>query len=133
MSETGAAREDATKFIDGARDAARRAAEGARGMADKAEETARQATSSAEKLAGGVVTELARVSREAQAALFEDARAAISAFETLVGAATLADAAQIQIDFLSGRARRNVERARSIAEYVAKSVGEARARPDGAP
>ena len=131
MSEAGAPREGATRIVEGARDAALRAAASAREMAAKAVETAGEATSTAVNLAAGVVSEFAHASRQAQAALFEDARAAISAFETMLGAATLTDAAQIQIDFLSGRARKNVERARAVAEYVAKTVSDrqAAARP----
>jgi hypothetical protein len=101
-----------------ARDFALHAADRVRDGAASAHEQAQQATKAAESLATGAVTELARISRVAQTAVFDDVKAAIDAFTDITRAKTLADAAQIQFDYLGARSRVNVERVQSAVEFV---------------
>ncbi len=121
MSDT--ADTGATKPSDEARAFASDAADAARKFAKDAERLTGKATSKAETLAAEAVSEMARISRAAQSAAFEDTRATIDAFENIAQAATLADAAQIHIDYLSARARANVERAKSVASYLTSALG----------
>ena len=118
----------ANSAAEAAREYALKAASRVQDGANAAHEKAQQATAAAESLAAGAVTELAKISREAQAAWFDDAKAAIEAFANVARAKSLPEAAQIQIDYFGGRSRVNVERAKSVAAFVKSKLGEGYAK-----
>jgi hypothetical protein len=118
----------ANSAADAARDYALQAASRVQDGAKTAHEKAQQATAAVESFAAGAVTEIAKISREAQTAWFDDAKAAIEAFANVARAKSLAEAAQIQIDFYGARSRVNVERAKSVAEFVKTKLSEGYAK-----
>ena len=118
----------ANSAADAARDYALQAASRVQDGAKAAHEKAQQATAAVESFAAGAVTEIAKISREAQVAWFDDAKAAIDAFANVARAKSLAEAAQIQIDYFGDRSRVNVERAKSVAAFVKSKFGEGYAK-----
>jgi hypothetical protein len=118
----------ANSAADAARDYALQAATRVQDGAKAAHEKAQQATAAVESFAAGAVTEIAKISREAQTAWFDDAKAAIEAFASVARAKSLAEATQIQIDYFGARSRVNVERAKSVAEFVKSKFGEGYAK-----
>jgi hypothetical protein len=118
----------ANSTADVARDYALQAASRVKDGANAAHEKAQQATAAVEFFAAGAVTEIAKISREAQGAWLDDAKAAIEAFTNVARAKSLAEAAQIQIDYFGDRSRANVERAKSVAAFVKSKFGEGYAK-----
>jgi Phasin protein len=114
----------ANSASDAARDYALQAAGRVQEGAKAAHEKAQQATAAVESFVTGAVTEIAKITREAQGAWLDDAKAAIEAFTNVARAKSLAEAAQIQIDYFGNRSRVNVERAKSVATFVKSKFGE---------
>jgi hypothetical protein len=114
----------ANSAADAARDYALQAANRVQDGAKAAHEKAQQATAAVESFAAGAVTEMAKITREAQGAWLDDTKAAIEAFTNVARAKSLAEAAQIQIDYFCDRSRVNVERAKSVAAFVKSKLGE---------
>ena len=117
-----AAAAPASEFPQVARDYATRAAEAVLGRASAIHDGAGKATAAIEMAATGSVTTVAQVSRDIQNAMFDDAKAAISAFENTVAAGSVADAARIQAAFLRTQLDVNVSRAKTIASLIAEAT-----------
>ena len=118
----------ANSAADAARDYALQAASRVQDGAKAAHEKAQQATAAVESFAAGAVTEIAKISREAQVAWFDDAKAAIDAFANVARAKSLSEAAQIHFDYLGSRSRVNVERAKTAVEFVKSKLGDGYAK-----
>ncbi len=114
----------ANSATEATRDYALQAASRVQEGAKAAHEKAQQATAAVEFFAAGAVTEMAKITREAQGAWLDDTKAAIEAFTNVARAKSLAEAAQIQIDYFGDRSRVNVERAKSVAAFVKSKLGE---------
>lgn len=115
-------------FTQSAREFAINAADRVRENASSVHEKAQQATTTMESFATGTVVELARISRDAQTALFDDVKAALDAFANIARAKSLADAAQLQFDYLGNRSRVNVERMQSAVDFVKTKFNDSYAK-----
>jgi hypothetical protein len=116
--ETAAA--PAAEFPQVARDYATRAAEVVLERATKLHDGAEKATAALEMAATGSVTTVAQVSRDIQNIMFDDAKAAIAAFENTIAAASVSDAARVQADYFRAQFDLNVSRAKNVAGLVAE-------------
>ena len=121
-STTKAAADVKVEIPQAARDYAHRAAETALERAASLHVGAAKATLTLEKTAVSAVSEAARLSRDFQTALFDEAKAAIEAFEHVIAAKSLSEAARIQADFLRARADIAVARAKAASAVAAKVV-----------
>jgi hypothetical protein len=86
------------------------------------EATAAEATAALEEAAAGTVRRLAEMSRNVQAAAFDETRAAALAFENLLKARSLPDAAQNYFDYLRSRADVSAARAKSAVTFMADAA-----------
>ena len=112
----------ANKTIETAREYAHRAAEAALERATSLHAGAAKATATIEVAAVGSVESLAKASREIQAAMFDDAKAAISAFEKTVAAKSVGDAFRVQADYYRAQFDVNVTRAKTVGALVAQAA-----------
>lgn len=110
---------------EAARDLAKRAAETVKEGAESISASAEKATTAVEKAANETVASAVKLTRDLHAAVYDDAKAAIAAFEGVIAARSLGEAAQIQIDYLRARSDANVARAKTFAEFFAKSAENA--------
>src|SRR6202140_2302361 len=70
------------------------------------------------------VSEAAKISRNIQQALFQDAEAFFAGIDKLASAKSLSEAAQIQSDMVRARGEVFVSRAKATTEYLGKLVTE---------
>ena len=68
------------------------------------------------------VTEAAKISRNIQQAMYQDAEAFFAGIDKLASAKSLSEAVQIQSSLLRARGEVFVSRAKATAEYVGKLV-----------
>ena len=114
--------EAANKTIETAREYAHRAAEAVLERATSLHAGAEKATASIESGAIDSVESLAKASREIQNAMFDDAKAAIAAFEKTVAAKSVGDAFRVQTDFYRAQFDVNVSRAKTVGALVAQAT-----------
>lgn len=114
--------EAANKTIETAREYAHRAAEVVLERATSLHAGAEKATDAIETAAVNSVESLAKVSREIQNAIFDDAKAAIAAFEKAVAAKTVGEAFRIQADYYRAQFDVNVSRAKTVGALVAQAA-----------
>ena len=81
-------------------------------------------TSMIEDAATGSVSEAAKISRNIQQAVYEDAETFFAGIDKLASAKSLSEAYQIQSDLARARGEVLVSRAKATAEYVGKLVSE---------
>jgi phasin len=81
-------------------------------------------TSAIETAVAGSVTEAAKISRNIQDALYQDAEAFFAGIDKLASAKSLNEAVQIQSDMLRARGEVFVSRAKASSEYLGKLVTE---------
>ena len=81
-------------------------------------------TSAIETAVAGSVTEAAKISRNIQDALYQDAEAFFAGIDKLASAKSLNEAVQIQSDMLRARGEVFVARAKASSEYLGKLVTE---------
>lgn len=112
----------ATKTIETAREYAHRAAEAVLERATSLHAGAEKATASIETAAVDSVESLAKASREIQNAMFDDAKAAIAAFEKTVAAKSVGDAFRVQADYYRAQFDVNVSRAKTVGALVAQAA-----------
>ena len=79
-------------------------------------------TSAIETAVAGSVTEAAKISRNIQDALYQDAEAFFAGIDRLASAKSLNEAVQIQSDMLRARGEVFVSRAKASSEYLGKLV-----------
>ena len=83
-----------------------------------------KATAAIETAVAGSVSEAAKISRNIQAALYQDAEAFFAGIDKLASAKSLNEAVQIQSDFARSRGEVLVSRAKSTTEYLGKLVAD---------
>lgn len=114
--------ETANKTIETAREYAHRAAEAVLERATSLHVGAEKATATIETAAVDSVESLAKASREIQNAMFDDAKAAIAAFEKTVSAKSVGDAFRVQADYYRAQFDVNVSRAKTVGALVAQAT-----------
>jgi phasin len=105
---------------EAARDFVKRTASTAKERAAELHTGADKFTGVIESAVAGSVSETAKISRNIQQALYEDAEAFFSSLDKLASAKSLNEAVQIQSDLLRSRSEVAVARAKSATEYVGK-------------
>ena len=83
-----------------------------------------RATDAIESAVAGSVSEVAKISRNIQQALYQDAEAFFAGIDKLASAKSLNEAVQIQSDLLRSRGEVLVSRAKASTEYLSKLVSE---------
>ena len=83
-----------------------------------------KATDAIESAVAGSVSEAAKISRNIQQALYQDAEAFFAGIDKLASAKSLNEAVQIQSDLLRSRGEVLVSRAKASTEYLSKLVTE---------
>ena len=83
-----------------------------------------KATDAIESAVAGSVSEVAKISRNIQQALYQDAEAFFAGIDKLASAKSLNEAVQIQSDLLRSRGEVLVSRAKASTEYLSKLVTE---------
>lgn len=118
---------DAMKNIDvpeAARDFVKRAATTAKDRAADLHSGTEKVTAAIETAVSGSVSEAAKISRNLQEAMYQDAQAFFSGIEQLAGAKSLSDAFQIQSDLVRSRGEVLVGRAKSTTDYFSKLMSD---------
>jgi phasin len=107
---------------EAARDFVKRAAGAAKDRAADADARAEKATAAIESVVAGSVAETAKVSRNIQHALYQDAEAFFAGLDKLAAAKSLSEAFEIQSDYVRSRSEAAAARAKATAEYFGKLV-----------
>jgi phasin len=81
-------------------------------------------TAAIETAVAGSVTEAAKISRNIQDAIYQDAEAFFAGIDKLASAKSLTEAVQIQSDMVRARGEAFVSRAKATTEYLGKLVTE---------
>jgi phasin len=81
-------------------------------------------TAAIETAVAGSVTEAAKISRNIQDAIYQDAEAFFAGIDKLASAKSLNEAVQIQSDMLRARGEVLVSRAKASSEYLGKLVAD---------
>src|ERR1700742_4581656 len=81
-------------------------------------------TAAVETAVAGSVAEAAKISRNIQQALYQDAEAFFAGIDKLASAKSLSEAAQIQSELVRARGEVFVSRAKASSEYLGKLVTE---------
>jgi phasin len=81
-------------------------------------------TAAIETAVAGSVSEAAKISRNIQQALYQDAEAFFSGIDKLASAKSLNEAVQIQSDLVRARGEVLVSRAKASTEYLGKLVAD---------
>ena len=83
-----------------------------------------KATAAIETAVTGSVSEAAKISRNIQQAIYQDAEAFFAGIDKLASAKSLNEAVQIQSDMLRARGEVFVSRAKASSEYLGKLVAD---------
>jgi phasin len=83
-----------------------------------------KATDAIETAVAGSVSEAAKISRNIQQAIYQDAEAFFAGIDKLASAKSLNEAVQIQSDMLCARGEVLVSRAKASTEYLGKLVAD---------
>ncbi len=83
-----------------------------------------KATDAFESAVAGSVSEVAKISRNIQQALYQDTQAFFAGIDRLASAKSINEAVQIQSDLLRSRGEVLVSRAKASTEYLSKLVAE---------
>ncbi len=83
-----------------------------------------KATDAIETAVAGSVSEAAKITRNIQQALYQDAEAFFAGIDKLASAKSLNEAVQIQSDMLRARGEVLVSRAKASTEYLGKLVAD---------
>lgn len=109
---------------EAARDFVKRAASTAKDRAADIHTGSEKVTSVIETAAAGSVTEIAKITRNIQKAMYNDVEAYFSGIEKLASAKSLSEAAQIQTDMVKTAGEVLVARAKSTTEYLGKVISD---------
>ena len=107
---------------ESAREFVKRQASTAKERAAEAYAGSEKVTAAIESAAADSVSEVAKISRNIQQAIYQDAEAFFAGIDKLASAKTLNEAVQIQSDLARVRGEVLVSRAKSTAEYLGKIV-----------
>jgi len=83
-----------------------------------------KATDAIETAVAGSVSEVAKISRNIQQAIYQDAEAFFAGIDKLASAKSFNEAVQIQSDMLRARGELLVSRAKASTEYLGKLVAD---------
>jgi phasin len=83
-----------------------------------------KATDAFESAVAGSVSEVAKITRNIQQALYQDTQAFFAGIDRLASAKSINEAVQIQSDLLRSRGEVLVSRAKASTEYLGKLVAE---------
>jgi phasin len=81
-------------------------------------------TAAIETAVAGSVTEAAKISRNIQQAIYQDAEAFFAGIDRLASAKSFSEAVQIQSDMVRSRGEVFMSRAKSTADYLGKLAAE---------
>jgi phasin len=109
---------------EAARDFVKRSANTAKERAADVFAGSEKVTAAIETAAADSVSEAAKISRNIQQALYQDAEAFFAGIDKLASAKSFSEAMQIQSDFARSRGEVLVSRAKSTSEYVGKLVAD---------
>ena len=109
---------------EAAREFVKKQADAAKVRAADAYAGSEKVTSVIESAVAGSVSEAAKISRNIQQALYQDAEAFFAGIDKLASAKSLSEAAQIQSDLVRARGEVLVSRAKASTEYLGKLVTE---------
>src|SRR3981081_2913444 len=109
---------------EAARDFVKKQAETAKVRAADLHAGSEKVTAAIETAVSGSVSEAAKISRNIQQALFQDAEAFFAGIDKLASAKSINEAVQIQSDLVRERGELLVSRAKSSTEYLGKLVAE---------
>src|SRR4030081_1051180 len=109
---------------EAAREFVKKQAETAKVRAADRHAGSKKVTDAIETAVAGSVSEAAKISRNIQQALYQDAEAFFAGIDKLASAKSLNEAVQIQSDMLRARGEVLVSRAKSTSEYFGKLVTE---------
>jgi phasin len=107
---------------EAARDFVKKQTETAKERAADLHAGSEKVTAVIETAVAGSVSEAAKISRNIQAALYQDAEAFFAGIDRLASAKSLNEAVQIQSDMLRARGEVFVSRAKASTEYLGKLV-----------
>ena len=83
-----------------------------------------KATDAIESVVAGSVSEVAKISRNIQQAIYQDAEAFLAGIDKLASAKSLNEAVQIQSDLVRARGEVLASRAKASTEYLGKLVAD---------
>ncbi|MBA7652683.1 hypothetical protein ES703_60520 [subsurface metagenome] len=109
---------------EAAREFVKKQADAAKVRAADAYAGSEKVTAAIETAVSGSVTEAAKISRNIQQAMYQDAEAFFAGIDQLASAKSLSEAYQIQSDLARARGEVLVSRAKATAEYVRNLVSE---------
>jgi phasin len=109
---------------EAAREFVKKQAETAKERAADLHAGSEKVTAAIETAVAGSVSEAAKISRNIQAALYQDAEAFFAGIDKLASAKSLNEAVQIQSDMLRTRGEVFVSRAKASTEYLGKLVAD---------
>ena len=107
---------------EAARDFVKRAATNAKERAADVYAGSEKVTAAIETAAADSVSEVAKISRNIQQAMYQDAEAFLAGIDRLASAKSLNEAVQIQSDLARARGEVFISRAKSTTEYLGKLV-----------
>ena len=109
---------------EAARDFVKKQAETAKVRAADIYAGSEKASAAIETAVTGSVNEVAKISRNIQQAIYQDAEAFFAGIDKLASAKSLNEAVQIQSDMVRARGEVLVSRAKSTTEYLGKLVAD---------
>jgi phasin len=109
---------------EAAREFVKRQASTAKEKAAEAYAGSEKVTAAIETAAADSVSEVAKISRNIQQAIYQDAEAFFAGIDKLASAKSLNEAVQIQSDLARARGEVLVSRAKSTAEYLGRLVAD---------
>jgi phasin len=109
---------------EAAREFVKKQAETAKERAADLHASSEKVTAAIETAVAGSVTEAAKISRQIQQALYQDAEAFFAGIDKLASAKSLNEAVQIQSDMVRARGEVFMSRAKSTTEYLGKLVAD---------
>src|ERR1700748_829279 len=109
---------------EAARDFVKKSASTAKDRAADIHAGSEKVTDAIETAVSGSVTEAAKISRNIQNALYQDAEAFFAGIDKLASAKSINEAVQIQSDLLRSRGELLVSRAKASTEYLGKLVAD---------
>jgi phasin len=107
-----------------ARDFVKKAVEAAKDRATTLHANVENVTTTVEQTMANTVGEVAKVTRQAHQAAYEDAEAFFTGVDKLASAKSLGEAVQIYVDYVRGRGDAAMTRARAVNDYVGKLLAD---------
>jgi len=109
---------------EAAREFVRKSANTAKDRAADLHANSEKVTDAIETAVAGSVSEVAKISRNIQQAIYQDAEAFFAGIDRLASAKSFNEAFQIQSDMVRARGELFVSRAKSTTEYLGKLVAD---------